>query len=237
MERFPLKFVGPHWPHLSHVHAFTFLGVDLAGKPVNFQGRPTEPNPAKSELEAIYGDINWIGQVHGKDILTLPQVGELTADGLFTAQAKVPCVIRTADCLPVLFSNSDGTKVGIVHAGWRGLAAEIIPAMVQQFGEPPASLWAWIGPGIAQASYEVGEELYDAFAPFGPKYTEAFLPGEPGKYYADLARIAALQLLACGLPSTQISGGEWDTYSDLNMHSYRRDGQNSGRMASLICML
>ena len=62
--------------------------------------------------------------------------------------------------LPVLLSNSKGTEVAAVHAGWRGLANGIVENAVAQFD---SQVMAWIGPAIGVSAFEVGEDVVDAF--------------------------------------------------------------------------
>ena len=207
---------------------------DLAGNPVDFKGPEGGERPEKQVLESLCGKIHWLQQVHEATILELPQTPHSVADGVITSHSNTPCAIRTADCLPVLFTNAEGTQVGAAHAGWRGLWAGILPAMAQRFEAPPQTLRAWIGPGIGQESYEVGADLYDRFRKSDPAFEVAFQAGKPGKYFANLAQIASIQLTQSGLRPEQITGGHWDTFSDKNLHSYRRDGQLSGRMVSVV---
>ncbi len=75
---------------------------------------------------------------------------------MVTRQAGRVCAIQVADCLPVLFAARDGSVVGAAHAGWRGLAAGVLEGTVAAMGVPPGQLWAWIGPGIGAANFEVG---------------------------------------------------------------------------------
>ena len=235
---FPFQTLSPHWPDLPHIQAYTVLAQAPNGTPISFKGPEGGQRPEKSSLESHAGTIHWLHQVHEADILEIPfEAQKAHADGVVTSHSKTPCAIRTADCLPVLFTNSKGTRVGAAHAGWRGLHAKILPAMVDCFEEAPHELRAWIGPGIAQRSYEVGIDMQERFIAQNDAFAAAFQPRKPGKCYADLALIARIQLITKGLAPDQISGGTWDTFTDPNLHSFRRDGEASGRMVSLIRIL
>ena len=68
-----------------------------------------------------------------------------------TTHNKIVCTVMTADCLPVLLTNTDGTQVAAVHAGWRGLADGILENAVNKFTKP-SQVMAWIGPAIGAKS-------------------------------------------------------------------------------------
>lgn len=183
--------------------------------------------------------VTWLHQVHSHALLELPlHSPDLPeADGVWTQQVDTPCVVRTADCLPVLFTSRDGGVVGAVHAGWRGLDKHILRHAVATLPALPEDLLVWIGAGICQQHYQVGHELFDAFAAHGDVYEDAFRVDETGAIYADLPKIARLQMEDVGVLSTHIFGGNLCTYSEEKLHSHRRDGEASGRIATGIIRL
>jgi len=136
--------------------------------------------------------------------------------------------VLTADCLPVLFCNRSGDRVGVAHAGWRGLADGVLQATVDALEEDPANLLAWLGPAIGPAAYEVGDDVRDAFS---EEYPAGFSRIHD-RYLLDLYLLARLKLAAAGV--NNVSGGDHCTLSEPErFYSYRRDGV-TGRMASLI---
>jgi len=176
----------------------------------------------------------WLDQVHGQTIITAQADGQVVpADGSDTTDSNLACVVMTADCLPVLFCDEAGTKVSAVHAGWRGLAGGILQKAVQRFAGP-SQVMAWLGPAISQAHFEVGNDVYEAFVANNAQNALAFASSEtPNKWMADIYQLARLQLNSAGV--TKIYGGQHCTYADEQyFYSYRRDGVESGRMASLI---
>ena len=69
----------------------------------------------------------WLNQTHSTTLLNLPEEANLrSADGSYTRALNWPCVVMTADCLPILFFNTSGTQVAVVHAGWQGLSNSIV---------------------------------------------------------------------------------------------------------------
>ncbi len=174
----------------------------------------------------------WLNQVHGNRLACIPGDADLEADASFTQQTQIPCVVMTADCLPVLFTNMAGTEVAAAHAGWRGLANGVLERTVGQFSSEPCNMMAWFGPAISQAFFEVGDDVKQAFVDVNADSAKAFRPGDKGKWFADLYQLARMRLQNIGL--TQIYGGEYCTYrEDALFYSYRREGL-TGRMATLI---
>ena len=85
------------------------------------------------------------------------------ADALVAFEPGQVCAVLSADCLPVLFCNFSGDRIGAAHAGWRGLADGILQAAVQAMEEEPDDLMVWLGPAIGPEVYEVGSEVIAAF--------------------------------------------------------------------------
>ena len=174
----------------------------------------------------------WIKQVHGTAVIDPGRATpEMEADGAVTRRPGRVCVVMTADCLPVFLSDRAGRAVGIVHAGWRGLAAGVIENAVRAMGSPFGSLIAYIGPGIGARRYEVGDEVRGAFVDKNPGAASSFAPSRDGKHFADLYALARARLAAAGVTDTY--GGGFCTASDERFFSFRRD-RTTGRMASLI---
>ena len=114
----------------------------------------------KSELQV---DPVWLKQVHGVVVVQADPTQVAEADASWTATPGVACTIMTADCLPALFCNRDGTRVAAAHAGWRGLAAGVLEAAANSLEAAPADVLVWLGPAIGQPSFEVGAEVREAF--------------------------------------------------------------------------
>jgi polyphenol oxidase len=196
-------------------------------------------------LPELPAEPRWLTQVHGigvADLDALPADAPTpVADASFTTLPGTVCVVRTADCLPVLLAAADSRGVAAAHAGWRGLAAGVIEATVQALRArvgPDVRLCAWLGPAISPRHFEVGDEVREAFMASDPLAGLAFQRGQGDRWMADLYLIARQRLLALGIDD--IAGGESCTYADeARFHSHRRDVQHrrldaTGRMASLV---
>lgn len=235
----------PEWPAPPRVRAaFTLRsgGVSLApfdslnvGMHVGDTADAVRENRCRVREDlGLPAEPAWVEQVHGTDVVDLdaPAAAGVAADALFTRQARRVCVVQVADCLPVLLAARDGSGVGAVHAGWRGLAAGVVEAAIGRLGVPPAQLLAWLGPAIGHEHFEVGSEVRDAFIGRDAGAAAAFRANARGRWQCDLAGLARRRLDAAGI--TAVFGGQWCTFADpKRFFSYRRDGQ-CGRMAALI---
>jgi len=174
----------------------------------------------------------WLTQVHGRRVLDLDAEPPGEADGAVTSVVGRVCAVLTADCLPVLLASTDGRRIGAAHAGWRGLAAGVLPAAVAAMRVPPTELVAWLGPAIGPASYEIGAEVRAAFVTRDPAAERCFVPTRPGHWLADLYGLARLSLAAAGVDA--VFGGSYCTFSDAARFFSHRRGAPCGRMATLI---
>lgn len=177
----------------------------------------------------------WLHQVHGDRSLRLTEEildGEPEADAAFTVQPGIVLAILTADCLPILVCNDDGSEIAALHAGWRGLSTGVIECCFRRLRGPAENLLVWLGPAIGVHSYEVGAEVRAAFVEKSDQAASAFEPTRPGHWRCDLYTLARQRLAALGV--TRVYGGDFDTFTDARFYSYRRDGARSGRFGSLI---
>lgn len=182
----------------------------------------------------------WLEQVHGTEVIYAPQAAPTLvpiADASFTDKVGQACAVLTADCLPVLLCNQQGTQVAAAHAGWRGLCNGILRNAVATFHRTDR-LMAYLGPAIGPGAFEVGAEVLQAFIEQAQDSQQveaikaAFVPTGDGKYLADLYGLARADLASCGVAA--VYGGDYCTFSDpTRFYSYRREPK-TGRMASLI---
>ena len=219
------QLIHPDWPAPCSVRAASTL-------------RGITPDEAW-RLLGIPGEPRWLSQVHGADVASADEDWTYAhADGCVSFSAHRPCVLRTADCLPILLCDDAGSRVGAAHAGWRGLASGIIASTVTALCEggaeaaSPDSLMAWIGPGIGASVYRVRADVYWAITTGTPDAARFFQLIDVDHWLLDLASLARRELGRLGI--SRVYGESWCTYSDpKRFHSYRRDG-GAGRHASFI---
>jgi len=181
---------------------------------------------------ALPAEPCWLDQVHGTRVVRPDGHGVLPpADAAYSRRPGVVCTVMVADCVPILLCSRRGDEVAAVHAGWRGLAAGIVPRAIAAFMAPAHELLAWIGPAIGAAAYIVGSELRAQFVADDPGSAALFSAQPPGWRF-DLSGLAARHLAQAGVRAVSVAGR--CVYSEpATFFSYRRDGV-SGRMAALI---
>ena len=235
----PQDWIVPDWPVPPTVRALcTTRSGGYSGGPwssMNLGAHcgddPVSVQQNRELLAALLpADPLWLRQVHGATAVQHESsvAEEPEADGVVAFGVNQVCAVLTADCLPVLFSNRNGTKVAAAHAGWRGLARGILEATLNAMGEPPDRVIAWLGPAIGPDHYEVGQDVFDAF----PVHASGCFRQQGDRWLMNLPELAREQLAAAGLQS--IHGGGYCTFSEHErFFSYRRDGA-TGRMACMV---
>lgn len=242
----PIGFLPAEWPAPPGVHAGTTTraGGVSAGEYASFNlGDRAGDDPAavaenRRRLRVglnLVQEPRWLYQVHGVRVVPATPGPELPeADAAVAVAPGEVCTVLTADCLPVLLCDDDGTRVAAAHGGWRGLAGGILAETVAAMAVPPETVMAWLGPAIGPAAFEVGDEVRAAFTARDPDHAAAFMPGAaPGKHQADIYALARRELARAGV--ARVYGGGRCTVTEADrFYSYRRQGGECGRMASLI---
>ena len=160
-------------------------------------------------------------------------------DAMMTNLRGVCIGVSTADCIPILLYDVAHRAVAAVHAGWRGTVARItektVAAMTATYGTNPLQVRAQIGPGISCESFEVGDEVYEAFAREG--FDMKPISRREEKWHIDLPECNRRQLLASGLKEENISMAAICTYRQAaDFFSARRLGIRSGRIFTAIML-
>jgi YfiH family protein len=179
---------------------------------------------------------------------------KLRLEGVDAVMTSVPgvCIgVSTADCIPVLLYDQAHHASCAIHAGWRGTVRRIVEKavarMTEVYGSRPEEMVAQIGPGIHLESFEVGDEVFEAFAQEGfqmesisRKYPVAGISADGSvmkKWHIDLPMCNRQQLLAAGLPDEQIAVSPVCTFQQSETYfSARRLGINSGRIFTGILL-
>ena len=241
----PPLFLTPDWPAIPGVQALTTMrrGGASTGPLASFNfgtavgDAPEALAENRRRLATAAGlpaEPRWLRQVHGTAVadldLLLPPG---TADAAVARLPGVVCALLTADCLPVLLARRDGSAVAAAHAGWRGLAAGVLEATLDALGSAGEELYAWLGPAIGPAHFEVGGEVRAAFLVVDAGADIAFVENARGRWQCDLYALARRRLQIAGV--TDIFGGEHCTFAEPDrFYSHRRDAGKTGRMATLI---
>jgi hypothetical protein len=183
-----------------------------------------------------FGAVAVPRQVHGTDVIVVsgppgPRPGTWVwlagrVDGLVTGARGVLLASTAADCVPVYLLDPTSGVVGLVHAGWRGVAGGIFRtglSRVLAAGADLEGVRVHLGPAICGACYEVD----------GPVLGALDLPGE--RAHVDLRGLLARQAVAAGVDPNWVSCSAWCTRcAGAELHSHRASGGQAGRMAAFI---
>src|SRR6266702_1477325 len=117
-------------------------------------------------------------------------------DALVTERPGIALSILTADCVPVAIADASSARVAVIHAGWRGIVAGIIPAALGYF-DAAARPRAVIGPAIGPDHYEVGEDVARTVSRAAAG--SALIHRRGGRAFIDLPATVAQMLEALGV--------------------------------------
>lgn len=168
---------------------------------------------------------------------------EILADGHFTNESNLALCSITADCIPAFLFNTRTNQIAALHAGWRGVASQILPVYLnQEFskGSKAEDFQIFIGPHIQMDSFEVGTDVRDqilgTLGPLNEIERKQFFKNSStqDKYLLDLHSVFLYQMQLLEVPGDNIKSIFIDTFSDTRFHSYRRDKNQSGRQISFI---
>ena len=252
-----LDLLSPDWPVPAHVRALCTTRKGGQSLPpydsLNLGDHVGDvPQAVLANRAALAAHMQarpvFLQQVHGTHVLPLTTgtPDGMVADACYTQAHGVACTIMVADCLPVLFADTQGRAVAAAHAGWRGLAEGVLEQTCSALqtclgganlgGADGTGVLAWLGPCIGPQAFEVGDEVRAAFVAHSPQAAALFVPHAPGKWLADLAGLARQRLKAIGITDVYGNDGtaSWCTLGyGSKFFSHRRD-RVSGRFAASI---
>lgn len=174
-------------------------------------------------------------QVHGDKITYTDHPGNIgESDAMITDKPGIGLCISTADCAAIFIYEVKRKIITAVHSGWRGTQKRItektMKKLKSEFNCNPENMFAYIGPSISQANYQVGKEVAENF-------DEKYLRRYNDRFLLDISSINYDILIEEGIPPFQIQKSILCSYEYNNVfHSYRRDGIQSGRALGVIAM-
>lgn len=158
-------------------------------------------------------------------------------DAMMTWTPGICIGVSTADCTPILLYDAKRRTCAAVHAGWRGTVKRIVQKTIERMGinyaTEPQDLHAVIGPCISIKNFEVGDEVYEAFANEG--FDMNTISKKYEKWHIDLPECNRQQLLGAGVPARNITVSPVCTFMQSDSYfSARRLGIQSGRIFTAI---
>ena len=211
--------------------AFTDSSLDLQSR------GPRLPADLARVEDACGVPFARVDQTHGAEVVLVDRPGPPppadvpSADGLVTTARDVGLMVRVADCVPVLLADPGAGVIGAVHAGRAGVALDITTRAVETMrAQGAVTVVAWIGPHVCGGCYEVPAEMRAEVSSRVPSTYAETTWGTPS---LDLGAGVCSQLEAAGVEVVETRGC---TVEDARLHSHRRDGVASGRLAGLVWM-
>lgn len=198
------------------------------------RGAPRDAQAALALLEPSPPRLAWAQQIHSDRILQARSGGGCgDGDALITAEADLALCVVTADCVPVLLAGGESGEpyLAAIHAGWRGIAADIVGQTLAALPVPAGELTAWIGPAIGPCCYEVGADVADQVRAAADASVVHVRPN--AKPHLDLPAAADLQLRRRGVETVHRIG-PCTRCSPADLWSYRRQGAGAGRNLAFI---
>lgn len=184
-------------------------------------------------FNAEYQNFVFQKQIHS-DLVTKinDNKSEKTSDGMITNLRGIFLCIKIADCCAVLCYDPKSKAIGAFHCGWRGAYNKIlikgIEMMKREYSSNPEDMFFYLSPCASQCCYEVGNEFCSYFSDTVIKRGD--------KYYFDLKSELKNQLISIGANENKIELSPHCTICNSIFHSFRRDKEDSGRMAAFICL-
>lgn len=180
-------------------------------------------------------NVGYQRQIHSDIIQVIGCGGDNGAsDALITSKSNLGLAVAVADCTPIFIYDKKNKVIAAVHSGWQGTESKILLKTLiklqKDYSSKPESLIVYVGPSISQKNYEVGKEVAD-------KFDQRFIIPNGEKYLLNVSGINYQILLDFGIPKNQIQKSELCTYEfNTLLHSYRRDGNLSGRSFGVIAI-
>jgi len=179
--------------------------------------------------------VSYQKQIHEDKINTVSSFGGCgESDALITTKMNLGLAISSADCPAIFIYDPKEKVIAAVHSGWRGTEKKILRKTIQKlktdFNSDPSNLICYIGPSISQRNYEVKDDV-------ATKFDKEFVYINKNKFYLNVSGANYKMLIEEGVKRTNMQVSCLCSYEYENLlHSYRRDGQKSGRALGVIAM-
>jgi YfiH family protein len=208
--------------------------------PLDFRKASESAESVRAIADAIGFDPSALyqaSQVHGARVVVAD--GDVRAmlreeaDAIVARAGSGDAVgVRIADCTPVLVADTRSGAAVAIHAGWRGVVANVIGEAVARVCGNRATLIAAIGPSIGPCCFEVGDDVAEQIARACGDPTVIVRGG--AKPHVDMRRATRAQLRAAGIADARIDDVDACTKHDMRFHSHRRDGERAGRNVAIV---
>lgn len=214
-------------------HAFSLAPANFSLLRKDREGLVADQVALAKELGFDVGRLYQATQVHGNVVVEAGGSREaLEAQNADAVTSNVPgeaVAVRVADCIPILVGDRTTRRVTAIHAGWQGIVAGVIDAAIPRAG---SDLVCALGPSIGPCCFEVGHDVAEKICDAAGEDVRVRKTDE--KAWIDLRRAARLQLRRNHVQDADMEDVRGCSICEQRFHSYRRDGDTSGRMIAVI---
>jgi len=194
-----------------------------------------------------YQSLVILEQIHSANVFFLDEpVGENVkkiseTDGVITDRRGVVLIVRTADCVPMVFCDKKNNLIAVSHQGWRGTYKRLPQVVIKKMLEKGASLDSIVvslGPAINQCCYSIDEDRYYQFLEEFESYSDKIFSHYRGVHHLNLSKLNFLLLEEAGVKKNNIDCFPFCTSCDRDrFFSFRRDRKvDFGEMFSFLVM-
>jgi hypothetical protein len=180
-------------------------------------------------------NIAYQKQVHGNSVAVVNEGGLCgESDALITTQKNLGLAISSADCCAIFIYDTENEVIAGVHSGWRGTEKEILIKVLHKlsndYDSNPGDLICYLTPSISQTNYEVGREVAE-------KFDLNYLEKKEDRYFLNIPQMNYDTLVNFGVFEHKIQLSRLCSFEyESLLHSYRRNGEKSGRALGVIAM-
>ncbi len=232
---------------LGGVSALPENALNLAGF-----GEDSDENIAENRkrfLDVFDNDfrLTTVWQVHGDGVKKVADAAsaentDAKFDGLISDLPNLLLGVKTADCVPILLGDKKTKAFAAVHAGWRGTVESIVvkafEKLKNEYGTQAEDLICAIGPAAGCESYEVGQDVIDAFFAKFSTGGKLFTETRKGHALIDLHLANKDQLLSVGVPPENIFTAPFCTMERNDLFfSYRVENKKFGKTGRLMAVI
>lgn len=231
---------------ITHAYTLRNNGINF-GREVGNECLEKQQNILKKALKIESATIVRPYQKHTDEIKRICTGKEnlQEVDGLITNKTNLACMLVYADCTPILIYDPVKKVIANIHSGWRGTVQQIgrkaIEKMIKWYECKPQDLICCLGPCIGSCCFEVENDVKEQFEmSFSSSILQDTIDATNNdrgkqKYYIDTTKINRKILEEIGvLPENIIESHICTVCEAEQIHSYRKEKQNSGRNAAIL---
>ena len=195
-------------------------------------------NPDKKKIKDIINEfhptknISIPQQIHSNNVLFIKQANIFSnTDGLITSNQKLILALKVADCVPIYLYDVQNKNFGLIHSGWRGTIGKIVLKGIYKMLDNNSKIQnikVLLGPCIKDCCYEVDYNVSKYF------HDDCKIKVKDNKWMIDLHKTIKNDLLEFGIDHKNIKSSDICTLDTEHCHSYRRNGEHSGRMIGIM---